>query len=133
MSLESISLAFPTSGVILSGEANFGAYLDVTGTREVKEIAWGTLKPGQAGNATFYVRNEAISEIYCAVTWAEETWQPQNASQYFELTWNFDDRPLKPNRARKVKLELHVSPEIQGVGEFSFNIIITGQGEPFTG
>lgn len=133
MGLGFISLVIPTSGVTLSGEANFGVYWDVTGTREVKEIAWGTLEPGQVGNSTFYVRNEAFSEIYCAVTWAEETWRPQNASQYFELTWDFGDRPLSPNRARKVKLELHVSPEIQGVEEFSFDILITAQTEPFLG
>ena len=133
VNLEPATRIVPTIGVVLEGTANFGVYWDVTGTREVKEIAWGTLEPGQVGNSTFYVRNEATSEIYCAVTWIEETWQPPDASQYFELTWNFEDEPLKPNRARKVKLELHVSPEIHGVGEFSFNIIITGQGEPFTG
>lgn len=131
--LQPMALAIPTSGVALSGEASFGVYWDVTGTRQVTEIAWGTLEPGQVGNSTFYVRNEAISEIYCAVTWREGSWQPVNASLYFELTWDYGEEPLSPNRARKVTLRLQVSPEIQGVEDFSFDIIITGQGDPFTG
>ena len=133
MTLQPTTVSITTTGVALSGEANFGVYWDVTGSRPVKEIAWGTLEPGQVGNATFFVRNEAISEIYCAVTWTEGSWQPAGASQYFDLTWDFGDKPLRSNRARRVTLQLQVKPDIVDVEEFGFDIVITAQGEPFTG
>ena len=133
MTLQPPTVSIKTTGVVLSGEAKFGVYWDVTGSRPVKEIAWGTLEPGKVGNATFYVKNEASSEIYCAVTWIEEAWQPAGASQYFDLTCDFGDKPLKPNRARKVTLQLHVNQNIVDVKEFSFDMVITAKGEPFTG
>lgn len=117
--------SIPSSGLVLGGTADFGCYWDVTATREVTEIEWGTLNPGDNGTVSFYVRNEATQPIHCFISWIEESWLPEGASQYFTLTWNFGENPLGVNRARRVVLELHVSPDITEITDFSFNILIS--------
>lgn len=123
----------PSSGLILGGTSDFGCYWDVTATREVTEVEWGTLEPGVNGIVSFYVKNEATQPIYCAISWIEESWQPEGANQYFELTWDFGENPLGVNRARKVLLKLHVHPDITEITDFSFNILIFAQDESWLG
>jgi len=121
----------PSSGVITAGVLPFGVYWDPTGTKQVTSISWGTLSPGQTGNATLYVRNEGAAPIYCAVDWVASSWIPQNASQFFTLTWNFGRAPLYPQRSRKVLVQLYVKPNISGIETFSFDIVINAQDEPY--
>lgn len=133
VTLVRLERTIPSSGLVLGGTADFGCYWDVTATREVTEVEWGTMEPGQNGTVTFYVKNEATQSIYCAISWIEGSWQPEDASQYFTLIWDFGENPLGVNRARKVVLYLQVSPDIHDVTDFSFNILLVGQDEPFTG
>lgn len=131
--LQRYSIPIATSGITSSGEFAAGVYADVTGAMRLTQINWGTLAPGQTGNATFYVKNEASVPIYCAISWIDSTWDPPAAKQYFTLVWNFGDAPLGVNRARRVTLQLKVSPSIQGITDFKFNMTVTAQDEPFLG
>lgn len=129
--IERSKWVIPTSGVMMAGAVPFGVYWDPTGTRPVTSIEWGNLWPGQTRNATFYVRNEGSSPIYCSASWNETSWKPANASRFFDMTWNFGGAPLAPSRARKVTLALHVHKDVWGVETFSFDIVISAQNEPY--
>lgn len=130
---ESRGRTIPTSGVLLAGELSFSVNWDVTGTRPVTKIEWGILEPGDTGNVTLWLKNEASVPIYAKIEQNEESWQPPGAGQYFDLTWDFGQVPLGSNRVRKVILQLHVHQDITEITDFSFDIVITVDDQPFTG
>lgn len=123
----------PTSGVLLAGELSFSVNWDVTGTSPATVIEWGTLEPDDTANVILWVKNEASVSIYAKIEWNEESWDPPGAGQYFDLTWNFGETSLGSNRARKVSLQLHVHQDITEITDFSFDIVITVDDQPFTG
>ncbi|MEM3480033.1 MAG: hypothetical protein QW702_00470 [Candidatus Bathyarchaeia archaeon] len=56
-----------------------------------------------------------------------ENWNPSNAGSYMTLTWDYtSETKIQSNSALKVTLTLTVSSSIQGITNFSFNIVITG-------
>lgn len=122
-----------TSGILLVGDADFGVYWDSTATSPVTEIKWGELEVGTTGVVIFYIKNEGASNLYAEAAWSTTTWDPPGGYQYFDLTWNFVGMMLKPGFAQKTVLTLHVDADITGVDQFSFDIIITGDDQPFPG
>lgn len=127
------SKAIPTSGVLLAGELSFSVSWDVTGTSPATEVQWGTLEPDDTGSVTLWVKNEAPVPVYAKLEWNEASWQPAGGDQYFDLSWDFGQNPLGSNRVRKVVLQLHVHEDITGITDFSFDIVITVDDQPFTG
>ena len=120
-----------TVGIMLAGDADFGVYWDSTATNPATEIDWGILEPGLTGSATFYIKNEGASNLYAEAVWDIPSWIPPGADQYFDLTWDFDTKMLRPGFAQRTVLELHVHDDIAGIEDFSFEIIITGDDQPF--
>jgi hypothetical protein len=122
-----------TVGVMLAGDADFGVYWDSTTTNPVTGIKWGTLEPGLTGSVIFYIKNEGASNLYAETVWDVTSWIPLGADQYFDLTWDFDGKMVRPGFAWKTLLELHVHNDVTGLTDFSFDIIITGDDQPFPG
>ncbi|KKL01322.1 hypothetical protein LCGC14_2627110 [marine sediment metagenome] len=120
-----------TVGIMLAGDADFGVYWDSTATNPVTGIEWGELEPGLTGSSTFYIKNEGASNLYAEAVWTIASWIPSGASQYFDLTWDFDTKMLRPGFAQRTVLELHVHDDITGIEDFSFEIIITSDDQPF--
>lgn len=120
-----------TVGLILEGDVLFGVYWDATATSAVISMEWGELEPGQTGNVTLYIKNEGASNLYAEAVWNTTTWDPPGADQYFDLTWDFDTKMLRPGFAQRTLLQLHVHDDIAGITDFSFDIVITGDNEPF--
>ena len=128
---EASSVNIYSVGIVLEGDVLFGVYWDATAISEVTSVEWGELEPDQTGNVTFYIKNEGTSSLYANMTWAEGSWDPPDAFQYFDLTWDFEDKFVKPGFGQRVRLQLHVHSDITGVTGFSFDIVITGDNEPF--
>lgn len=128
---EASSVSIYSVGIVLEGDVLFNTYWDATATSEVTSVEWGELEPGQTGNVTFYIKNEGLSNLYANMTWTEGSWDPPDAFQYFDLTWDFEDKFVKPGFGQRVRLQLHVHSDIAGVTGFSFDIVITGDNEPF--
>lgn len=130
-SIGSIGLViyFSTSGVYtirniaIITSVEFEVTWDITGTKPCSEINWGTLTPGSNKNITLYIRNAGNRMTGSFNT---SNWFPTNASNYITLTWNFGEAPLYPNRIRTTIFTLSISPSIQNITDFSFNILITG-------
>ena len=91
-------------------------------TNEVDFIDWGFVEPGSANNVSVYVRNDG--NVASTLFLTTENWSPANASGYIRLNWNYSGQPLDPSEVAQVKLTLTVSPTIEGVESFSFDITI---------
>lgn len=130
---EASSVIIYSVGIVLEGDVLFNTYWDATATSAVTTVEWGELEPGQTGNVSFYIKNEGTSKLYATMTWTEDSWDPPDAFQYFDLTWDFEDKFVKPGFGQKVRLQLHVHNDITEITGFSFDIVITGDNEPFPG
>ena len=100
-----------------------GVYWDSNCTNPVSLINWGTVEPGSTNNVTVYVRNEGNTAANISMT--TENWNPSNAPNYLALIWNFNGQQLNPSEAVQITLSLDVSSNVQGIENFSFDIIIS--------
>jgi hypothetical protein len=105
------------SAIMTSG---IGAYWDQTCTQKITSIAWGTLSPGQVRSVVVYIRNEGVNITYLDIT--EANWIPANAGQYFSFKWDCAIAKLLPTKIVKITATLAVSPNIHGIGTFSFDV-----------
>lgn len=106
-----------------------GVFWDISCTKRVSLINWTLVEPGSLNNATVYIRNEENSPVTLNLN--TTNWNPTSIQEenYMILKWDYANQTLKPNdNAIPVKLTLVVSSSIQGITDFSFDIIITGTG-----
>jgi hypothetical protein len=54
------------------------------------------------------------------------TWNPSNAANYMNLTWNQESTVLNVGNSVATLLVLSVSASVTGITSFSFNATITG-------
>jgi len=103
-----------------------GVYWDSSCSQAVYSIDWGMVEPGSQKNTSVYIRNEGNTNITLSLT--TENWNPENASNYMTLTWDYDNRTLIPNQVIHVTLTLSIRDDVDGVESFSFTIVIIGTG-----
>jgi hypothetical protein len=99
----------------------------------LRNIDWSMIVPGQKRNSpTVYFRNEG--NVPLTMYFAPSDWVfkdssgnalPQNCSNYFTLTWNYNNSPLEVNEVRAITFTLAVSPDLADVATFSFNLVVT--------
>ena len=85
-------------------------------------IDWGTIEVG--GEATENVT--VTNALSAAVTLSLQTsnWDPANASDFMTLSWDYANQTLAKDVSLLINLTLSVSPEIEGITDFSFDIWI---------
>jgi hypothetical protein len=103
-----------------------GVYWDQAATNPVSSINWGTIEPGSNVNRTVYIRNEGNAAA--TLSMVTSNWNPANASSYMALSWDYGGQTLAVNEVRQVKLTLSISPSIDGITNFSFDITIAANG-----
>ena len=112
----------PNYGVVKA--VRVGVYEDFECSVNVTAINWGTLEPGAVTNFTVYVRNEGNTPLMLNMTTAN--WNPENASRYITLEWNLEGYTINPLNVVPANLTLSVSPNIEGITNFHFEIFIVG-------
>ena len=108
-------------GISPGGEAPLGS--------EPPGIDWGLIEPGERKSVDVYVRNEGNSE--CVLEIMAVDWTPENAVNYIGLTSDYQGQLLgvtSEDSTLKVSLILVVSPYVQDVTVFSFQIVIEAIG-----
>lgn len=100
-----------------------GVYWDSDCTSNVTSINWGFLEPGTTADVTVYIKNEGNIAVVLSMT--TDNWDPTSASDHITLSWNRESHVLNSGSVQAV-LTLSVSPEINDVTSFSFDITITG-------
>ena len=61
-------------------------YWDQECTQLCTEINWGYLSPEISKNVTLYLKR--TGNVNCTLWMYTENWNPENASMYFNVTWN---------------------------------------------
>lgn len=88
-------------------------------------INWGTLAPAENKTETVTASNELPAAVILSLD--TNNWNPANASNFITLTWDYEEQLLAPNQSLLFNLTLHVSPDIYGIYNFTFDIIIGSQ------
>ena len=105
---------------------NVEIYWDSGCTNEVSLIDWGIIEPGTTENVTLYILNAGNSNVMLSMN--TTNWSPSSASNYITLSWDYEDQSIGPSQVLQTTLTLSMSPSIQVITSFSFDIIITGSG-----
>lgn len=103
-----------------------GVYWDQACTNPVSSISWGVLDPGSSVNKTVYIKNTGNNAATLSL--AASNWSPSNASDYMNLSWDYNEQPISVNAVIQVKLTLSVLSNISGITNFSFDITIIASG-----
>ena len=114
----------PAAGTLSS--VNVGVYVNEDCLQNCTSIDWGNLSPGGSTTRTIYVRNTGKFDVVLSLSTAG--WMPPDASAYFTLSWNRADFVLNPDTSVLATLTLVVSPSVENITSFSFNVVITGTG-----
>jgi hypothetical protein len=113
----------PNSGNVKG--VGVSVYWDSSCTNNVTSIDWGFLEPGTTTNVTVYIRNEGSIPVVLNMT--TDNWNPTFASNNMTLSWNREGYVLNTTVSTvQTVLTLSVSPSINGVTNFTFDIVITG-------
>jgi hypothetical protein len=103
-----------------------GIYQDELCNFLLTNISWGFLDPGDTENFTAYIKNE--SNVPISLIMYTENWQPQNATDFISFSWNYDGPSMPVESVIQVVFFLEISPEVEGITAFSFDLFITGAG-----
>ncbi len=103
-----------------------GVYSDNACSSPLSSIDWGTLEPGANKSVTCYIKNEGNSASVLSIE--TSNWSPPSVSGYLTLGWDYAGQTLNPGEVVEVTLTLAVSPNIDGITSFSFDIVIVGSG-----
>jgi len=134
LGLSLVSQAFPATqtskklssagSIQIQTSAEIGVYSNYQCTTPLTSLSWGTLEPGGSQTRDCYIKNEGDT----ALTLSLETsnWNPTEAASHLTLNWNYNENPVDPDAVVHVTFTLSVSPNIQGITSFSFDINIVG-------
>jgi hypothetical protein len=120
--LLSVNKTISSTGAVTA--INVGVYSDSACTSELTSIDWGTISPGNSENRTIYLKNTGNAQITLSMT--STNWNPASAGGPITLTWNRDNAILNIDQVAMATLTLSLSDSINGINNFSFDIVITG-------
>ena len=100
-----------------------GIYWDNKCSKNVTSLDWGTAEPGLTTNETIYIRNEGNTPTILYLNTTD--WNPPTAPNYITLNWDYNEEAIQQNHVVQVTLTLSISPNIEGITTFQFDIIIS--------
>jgi len=71
-----------------------------------------------------YVKNNGDDGV--SLSLLTENWNPSGASNYLQLSWDYNGSTIVSGEVRQITLTLSVSPSASGIDGFSFDIVIIG-------
>jgi len=115
-----LTMTFHSSGKVIT--RGVGLYEDSASSRPVSEFRWGMVEPGLTNHIEAYLQNEGNVPIKLSLY--AVNWIPSNASSYMEFGWDYDNSILNPDNAFRVTFHLSVLPDVEGIVDFAFDVII---------
>ena len=119
-------LSAPSSantGTLLVPSDQLGVYADAACTQPVTAIDWGRLASGEQKTFVVYLRN--IGNGSCVLELHAMNWNPSYLSDHMLVSWDYVGQVLAVDDALPVVLTLEVSPDLDNVGAFSYDLVIT--------
>ncbi len=112
----------------------------ILGTPQLLEmIDWsanGAIVPGRSANSSrLYLKNEGTTPL--VLTFSVSNWRfedvqgvslPESCSSFFALSWDYDGSIINAGETRPIIFSLLISPSINGVSRFSFDLVVTAIG-----
>ncbi len=99
-----------------------GVYWDSSCSSAVSFVDWGTVEPGSMRNVTIYIRNEGNGAV--SLFMFADNWSPSDASNYMVLSWDYAGQTMDPQEVVQTTLTLSTSSGLEGITDFSFDIIM---------
>lgn len=96
-------------------------YSEIECINKKTEIEWGSIEAGRSVSRTIYIKNSGSVEV--VLSFLLDEWNPVETSRYLTLLWDYDGRPVKIGNVLRIKLTLTVDSSINGVDQFSFDVI----------
>jgi len=100
-----------------------GVYSDALCRVGLNSIDWGELESGASKNMTVYIRNEGKSALVLAFSTAN--WNPPVAAERISVSWNYDGKPVSPNKVVELVFTLSTSEIMTGIDHFSFDLVLS--------
>lgn len=113
-----------STGTIYTPNPSLEVYSDPGCTTILTQVNWGTLTAGDAPTYTIYIKNIGNAQLQVNITTAN--WTPTEAPTYINLTSNVNNFALPPDSTQTAILTLTISSSIQGITDFSFDIVVEG-------
>jgi len=118
-------LSIGTGGTI-KAPPMIGVYWDSSGSSNVSSVDWGTIEPGSTKNHTIYLKNEGNDAVSLFIF--ASNWKPSNASNYMNFSCDYGSQTVDPQEVVQITLTLSTFSSIEGIADFSFDIIIDAIG-----
>ncbi len=90
--------------------------------KEVTFIQWGSLSPSENKTLTYYVRSNLKTSGVLTVTTSK--WQPSDANDYISFEVTPENEMFNPQQIKPLNFTLRISPAIQNITNFSFQITL---------
>jgi len=115
-----LAAEIPSHGaVVIEG---IEVWLDPFGTVPVESVDWNYPGPGENMSRTLYVQN--VGNWPARISLSATEWDPPEAEAFLVMVWDYTGTMVPPGAIVPVTLELQVSPDVTGIVDFSFNIVI---------
>ena len=109
---------------IYSNTPSLGVYSDSQCTENTASMNVGIISAGGSVNESFYIKNKGNNDLTLSLY--TTNWNPPTADGPLALTWNLEGTVLSVDQVLTATLTLRVSPNIQGITTFSFDVVIQG-------
>ena len=116
------SRTLSSSGTIIT--VGVGVYSNSQCTTPLTSITWGTLEPGGNQTMTCWIENDG--DVSTTLSMFTSNWSPAEAENYLTLSWDYSGQSINPGNSVQVTFTLSVSPSIEGITNFGFDITIVG-------
>jgi hypothetical protein len=84
------------------------------------------LAPGESKSHVLFLRSE--SNVPVTLSMNASGWNPPQAANYIQLSWNYNGVQLQPQTIIPVTFTLTVNPSVSGISSFSFEIVLVASG-----
>lgn len=111
------------SGLVLT--IGVSVFEDEALSRACASIVWPTLTPGDNASCLLWVRNDGNFPVVLHLN--SSGWVPPQASLYLSVSWDRENEILDDYGVVNATLILQVSPEIQGIQSYAFNLTVSGE------
>jgi len=112
----------PNTGSVIA--IGVGVYWDSGCTNQVTSIDWGMIGIGTSKDEPVFIRNEGTVPMTLSLD--TQDWYPASAADYINLSWDHGGGVIDVDVAIPVTLTLSVLDTIDGITNFSFDIVIMG-------
>ena len=99
-------------------------FSDSACTQPMSNVVWGNIEVDSTIFQSIYIRNAGDDGVTLSLS--AENWNPVDATNYLQLSWNYDGSTIASGEIREVILSLSAASSVSGIDSFSFDIVITG-------